>query len=371
MRFRAPQSLAAFAVLLVGSLVPGRLRAQAVQGRVLAAGDETPLAGALVQLLDTAGAVVARAATTASGGFALTAPAAGRYHVVVRQIGQAAWRSPQLALATGTTHPLTIRPAPQPYTLPPITVAARRARCDIRIDDDDLLGRLLDAAGTALGVAEAAAESGEIGFSTDTWLKRLRPDRTLEDSAATDPPGLLRWPIESADPDSLRRWGFVHRVSEVAGPVYYGPDARVLFSEWFLSSHCFEADSVGAGLVQVEFQPERRGDRAGLAGRLLIDRVSLELRTFTFEYVGLPGWVPKGVAGGEIQLRRLPAGAWVPFTWMLRAPVPVRTAHRTRLRLHGWLETGGRVTAVHRRDGRVDPDLTAALLIERERSRRY
>ena len=69
--------------------------------------------------------------------------------------------------------------------------------------------------------------------------------------------------------------------------------------------------------------------------------------------------------------RRLPACAWVPFAWRLRAPVPVRLARRTRLRLHGWLETGGRVTAVHARDGRIDPALTAALLREQERDRRY
>ena len=358
------------AALLLGCLGPVGLSAQSVQGRVLSAGDEAPVAGALVQLLDSAGTTVARAATTASGGFAIGAPGPGAYRVVVRQIGQAAWRSDVIGIQTGATHPLTIRLAPQPYTLPPITVAARRERCDIRADDDDLLGRLLDAAGTALGVAEAAAESREIGFSTDTWLKRLRPDLSPEDSTATDQPGLLRWPIESAHPDSLRRWGFVHGEHGVeAGPVYYGPDARVLFSDWFLSSHCFEADSVGREQVEVRFAPEQRGKGTGVVGRLRIDRASLELRTFPFEYVGLPGWVPKGVAGGEVELRRLTSGAWVPFAWWLRAPVPYRPAGRTRLRLHGWLETGGRVTAVHGRDGRIDPGLTAALLRERERER--
>jgi hypothetical protein len=357
------------AALLALGGSPRLLAAQAVQGRLLAQ-DDAPLGGALVHLLDSAGTIVARAASTASGGFALAAPRPGSYHVVVRRIGQAAWRSAPFTLRAGGTHPLTIRLEPQPYTLPPITVAARRPRCHVKLDDDDLLGRLLDAAGTALGVAEAAAESRDIGFSTDTWLKRLKPDLTLEDSTATDRPGLLRWPIESAHPDSLRHWGFV-RSGGPDGPVYYAPDARVLFSDWFLSSHCFQVDSSGLGLVQLQFGPARSGEPAGLVGRLLIDPVSLELRTLAFEYVGLPKWVPKGVAGGEVQLRRLPGGAWVPFAWRLRAPVPARLPRRSRLRLHGWLENGGRVTAVHGRDGRVDPALTSALVRPEERAKRY
>ena len=183
---------------------------------------------------------------------------------------------------------------------------------------------------------------------------------------------LARWPIESADPDSLRAWGFVRQppavergttVEDELGPTYYAPDARVLFSEWFLASHCFRVDE-DAGLLDLRFAPERHGDQAAIEGRLLIDRGTMELRRLEFEYVGLPRWVPKGKAGGFVELRRLREGAWVPRAWRLRAPQAVRSAGSSRLRLRGWLETGGRVTAVRTADGQLDSVSTAELLRE-------
>jgi hypothetical protein len=45
----------------------------------------------------------------------------------VRQIGQAAWHSEPLQLASGSTIPLPIRLAPYSYTLPEITVTALRS----------------------------------------------------------------------------------------------------------------------------------------------------------------------------------------------------------------------------------------------------
>jgi len=353
-------------ILIATVTILSPLSAQSVQGRLLAAPSQEPLAGALVALLDSAGTEVARAATTPSGGFALSAPRAGKYQVVVRQIGQLVWRSAPFTLAAGADYPLILRVAPRPHVLPPITVAARRTRCGVSLDDDDLLGRLLDAASTALGIAEESADAGTYRFTTDTYLKRLGADLAVVESTDTDLPGLARWPIESADPDSLRVWGFVRTPPGTdAGPVYYGPDARVLFSDWFLDSHCFEVESAGETAVEVRFEPERRGRRVDLEGRLAIDRESLELRTLAFEYVGLPRWVPRDKAGGEVELRRLGAGAWVPTTWHLRAPLPGRSTRTSRITIRGWVETGGRVTAVRTPEGGVDSVLTEELMSAR------
>lgn len=63
---------------------PAALTAQTVQGRLVAGRVEAPVGGALVQLLDSAGVVVGRAASSPSGGFSVRAPRAGTYHVLVR-----------------------------------------------------------------------------------------------------------------------------------------------------------------------------------------------------------------------------------------------------------------------------------------------
>ncbi|HEY7611927.1 MAG TPA: carboxypeptidase-like regulatory domain-containing protein [Gemmatimonadales bacterium] len=360
--------------LALVSLGAAPAAAQTVQGRVLELPDEAPVPGALIALVDTAGGEVTRGATSPSGGFVLSAGRAGRYHVLIRRIGQHPWRSPAFALAAGVTYPVTFRVDARPYELPTLMVEARRTRCGARPGTSDALGALLDAAEIALQLAKRTADERRLAFSTSTYLRALGPDLRMLDSASTGVTQLARWPIESADPDSLRAWGFVRQPSaaeratsaeQELGPTYYGPDARVLFSEWFLASHCFRVEE-DAGLLDLRFAPERRGDRAGIQGRLLIDRASMELRRLEFEYVGLPRWVPKGKAGGFVELRRLREGAWVPRSWQLRAPQAVRSAGSSRLRLRGWLETGGRVTAVRTTVGQVDSVSTAELLRERE-----
>jgi Carboxypeptidase regulatory-like domain len=360
------------AQLALVCLSAGAATAQSVQGRVVALGDEEPIAGALVALVDSAGGEVARGATSPSGGFVLTAGGAGSYHIVIRQIGQQPWRSAPFALAAGATYPVTFRMKVRPYELPTLTVEARRSRCGARPGESGPLGALLDAAEVALQLARTTSDEQRLAFSTATYLKVLDPDLRVLDSASTGVTRLARWPIESADPDSLRAWGFVRQpptterttTAEMElGPVYYGPDARVLFSNWFLAGNCFRVEEE-AGLLEVRFAPERRGDQATIEGRLMIDRGSMELRRLEFEYVGLPRWVPKGKAGGFVELRRLREGAWVPRSWQLRAPQAARSAGSSRLRLQRWLETGGRVTAVRRADGALDSVSTAELLRE-------
>ena len=137
----------------------------------------------------------------------------------------------------------------------------------------------------------------------------------------------------------------------------------MLFSDWFLADNCFRVEE-DAGVLEVKFAPERQGDQATIEGRLSIDRGSMELRRLDFEYVGLPRWVPKGKAGGFVELRRLRDGAWVPRAWLLRAPQALRSAGSSRLRLKGWVETGGRVTAVRTAEGALDSASTSELLRE-------
>jgi hypothetical protein len=88
----------------------------------------------------------------------------------------------------------------------------------------------------------------------------------------------------------------------------------------------------------------------------------MELRRLEFEYVGLPRWVPGGKGGGFVELSRLREGAWVPRAWALWAPQPVRSQGSSNLRLHGWVETGGRVTAVRTAGGDLDSASTRELL---------
>jgi hypothetical protein len=345
--------------------------AQTVQGRVLQLPAETPLSGALVVLLDSAGRDVARAATSASGGYTLAAGGAGRYQIAVRQIGWQAWLSPGFSLAAGQTHPLVLRIQAEPYELPTITVEARRPRCGIRLGDDAVVSRLLEVAQTALSLAQTTADDGAIGFSSEWYRARYTPTLELVDSASVGVGRLARWPMQSALPDTLERWGFVRTdgpgqewtdVGAARGPVYYGLDARALFSDWFLAAHCFRVDEAQGGELRVRFEPARRQERADVAGMVVLDRASLELRRIEFAYVNLPRWIPRERAGGEVRLRRLRSGAWVPYAWRVRAPVPRLVVGRAQPKVDAWVETGGWVRSVRGAGGRVDSAMTREIL---------
>jgi hypothetical protein len=351
------------AALTLEALTGAPLRGQVVQGRVLTLPGESPVAGALVTLVDTASREVARAASSQSGGFTLRARGPGKYVVVVRQIGYQPWYSASLTLSSGATYPLTLRIEPVPYALPTITVEARRPHCGIRLEDEGVVSRLLDVARTALALAEAAAASDSLSFSTVAYSARLTDMLQMAESTSTIS-RMADWPIQSADPNSLRDHGFVHSTNSIEGPIYFGPDARVLFSDWFLASHCFRVGEEERGVLPVRFAPQKRppADMVDIEGKLLIDSRTLELRRFEFSYVGLPRWVPRGKAGGTVWVQRLRGGPWVPHAWRIRAPVPAIKQARAGTRLDGWMEAGGRVTAVRGANGELDSALTRELV---------
>jgi hypothetical protein len=362
------RALAAGVALLVAAATAA---AQTVQGRVLQLPEETPVPGALVVLTDTAGHDLVRVASSATGGFTLSAGRPGRYRVTVRQIGRRTWESPPFDLAAGQTHPLVLRVDAEAYALPTITVEAQRPRCGIRLGDDELVSRLLDVAQTALALAQATADEGALGFSSEWYLARYSPTFQLVDSSSTGVGRLSSWPILGAPPDTLGRWGFVRTdgpgqhwtdVGPAKGPVYYGLDARTLFSDWFLASHCFRLEEEGGGELRVAFAPERRIRRADVTGTLVLDRASLELRRIEFVYVNLPRWVPRERAGGDVRLRRLRSGAWVPYAWRVRAPVPRVVVGRATPRIDSWVEMGGWVRSVRGPSGQVDSALTREVL---------
>jgi hypothetical protein len=360
----------AAATLAVLAVCRPDAQAQTVQGRVLQLPQETPIPGALVVLVDTSGHDVSRAASSASGGFTLAAPAPGRYVVAVRQIGWKTWQSPGFDVTSAPSAPLVLRVEAEPYTLPTITVEARRPRCGIQVGSDEVVSRLLEVAQTALALAQATADARTLGFSSEWYYAHYNAKLEMADSNGMGAGRLTSWPIQTAPPDSIHRWGFVRTdgpgqawtdVGADRGPVYYGLDARVLFSEWFLAAHCFRLEGERDRQLQVAFEPEHHGQLVDVQGRLELDRESLELKRISFSYVNLPRWVPRERAGGDVRLRRLHTGAWVPYAWRMRAPVPRLLGGGSQPKVDSWVETGGQVRSVRGPAGEVDSGLTREL----------
>jgi Carboxypeptidase regulatory-like domain len=348
--------------------------AQQVLGHAVRETDGSPLGEALIIMLDASGHETARAVTTASGGFDLRARA-GRYRLRVQQIGQRGWEMPPFDLAAEQVFRPTIRVPDQPFELVELSASARRPNCSVTLGDASLGAKLLEAAQTALALAEAEITKARWSFATQGYRRTVPVAGPTQDSVAVQG-RLAGWPIQSADPDSLHRGGFVQgdwptpgSMNERSGlgPMYYGPDARVLFTDWFLASHCISVESksgrsAGAASIIARFKPAKDTRKAAaLQGSLEFDRGSLALRSLSFQFAERPRWAPPESAGGEIHFARLPDGAWLPVYWEMRAPIPKLAGDGQSYRFFGVLEVGGRVTAIRGADGQRDPRAEAAL----------
>jgi len=333
-----------FAAVLAVCASP--LAAQGVDARVVRASDSAAVVGALVRLLDASGARVAQATTLAGGVVALRAPAAGRYSVAVLRVGQRPWRSAAITLDPGAARRVTFVVPDEPIVLEAIAVESRSA-CRASPGEGSVVADLLSEADRALTVTRLEMENHEAGFLVELYRRTQTLDGVTVDSS-TAVEGNLSWPIRSVPPEELAAHGFVRQDAPTedrpaGGQTYYGPDAPVLLSSWFLSTHCFglaRGSGADSGTVMVTFRPESPR-HVDIAGRIVLTAGTFELRRIEWRYVGLPYWVTREGAAGEMVFERLRSGVYLPSRWWMRAPVPEVGWRREVVRLWGWRESGG------------------------------
>jgi len=340
------QSWLGLAAALAACATP--LAAQGIDGRVVRASDSTSVFGALVRLLDASGAQVAQATTLAGGVVALRAPAAGRYTVTVLRIGQRPWRSEVLTLGPGAARRVTFTVPDEPIVLDAVAVESRSA-CRTSPGEGSVLADLLAQTDRALTLTRLEMERGEVRFYVELYRRTETLLGVVVDSSATVEAN-LSWPIRSVPPAELAAHGFVREDAAtperpLGGQVYFGPDAPVLLSPWFLGSHCFgltRGSGADSGTVVVTFRPEHPRN-AEIAGRIVLAERTFELRRIEWRYVGLPHWVTSEGAAGEMVFQRLPSGVYLPSRWWMRAPVPEVNWRREPVRIAGWRESGGQL----------------------------
>ena len=347
MNLRCPALLAG--VLLLG-VAP--LAGQAIQGRLVQEGSDTPVSDAVVILMDSAGIEVDRAITFGSGGFSLAARGAGRYQLRILRIGFRAWTSDRFPLSAGPPVRRVLSLAGERIALPELTVAAR-AFCTNNLDDQPVLLTVLDEARKALAATELTLRNRQRLYKVRRYVRRLDLHLRSTEERLVEGWGRGAWPVRSVGAEALERLGFVADTGGPDGPVYFGPDAAVLFSDFFMGSHCFHLeipdDSI-TGRVGLGFRPVKpRRNKPDISGVLWVDTRTLLLQTLEFRYTGLPRWASTGASGGELSFRPLGGGGFIVGAWWLRAPVPVM--HQDgRTTLSGYMMIGGEVE-----DVRIDP----------------
>ncbi len=337
---------------------PASVAGQSVSGSVVEAASATPIPGTFMVLLDATGTERARALTTRSGTFRLSAPGPGSYRIRVERIGIADVTTASFTIGDREAVSRQIRVPLSPVRLAEIEVSAE-AQCEMLEEDAVDLLSVWEEARKALEATFWTARQTYYRF--DALLSRRDLDRRGTPIGEVEFESIRLYgqrPFRSARADDLALGGWVQPAG--AGQVkFHAPDAEVLLSESFRRRHCYSLlrEIVdGQERIGVQFVPLAERRLPDISGVLWIDAQSAELRSLDFRYevLDLP-FTTDGV-GGHVEFDRLPDGAWIVRKWIIRTPIARFTRSRSfsgrrggrSMRLVGLYEEGQQVTAVWR-----------------------
>ena len=203
-----------------------------------------------------------------------------------------------------------------------------------------------------LAAREALEGAGRQDSATPSFLVR-------EWRRALDASYRLRWersdtavvrtlhPFEKPLPGNLERAGYIQR--QGWSTVYYGPDAGLLVSEWFLRRHCFTritGSGAAAGLLGLAFAPLPTTPHTDVSGVLWIDPVRNELRHVEYAWTNAPEEARAPGVGGRAEFVRLKSGGWIIQRWNIRMPHPEAGPGNG---FDGYTDQGGEVLAISAR----------------------
>ena len=320
-------------------------RAQTVRGLFSDSVSRTPIRGAFVTLVDTAGTERVRAITNQAGEFVLSAPTPGIYRIRSKRIGFHPYVSQPLALKAGETIAYDATVLPIPVPLEQVVVAGDR-QCDVEGG--------ASVAALWQEVREALAAVRWTRSAPGYWYVLRQFEREVFGSGSLggldsvwQNAGFYQVPFSSVPAEQLAANGFV--VQDESSWIYYAPEAEALLSEPFLRTHCFESKlgkGETAGLMGLMFSPARGRKLPDVTGTLWVDRQSGELRYLEFKYVQLPSGLADPRAGGRVAFMPVPTGAWIVHEWVIRMPIAQEaTASASGIpdftRVRGLRERGG------------------------------
>jgi Carboxypeptidase regulatory-like domain len=321
------RSIRLLLVLFAATLFATPASAQTVRGVVV---DEAarPVTGMLVRLvLPTGRPAAGGALTDAQGRFTLAAPAPGRYTIRGERVGYRA-ATVVVDLASGETAEVRLQAAVQAFVLPTLEVSA--ARCTVRPGEGEAAYALWEEARKALATTALLHEQRQVEYTVRTYGSELmlRSGRMRRQNA--EPSRVVGNPFHTLSPAELAAGGYVREEGDSIS--LYGPDASVLLSDEFLDTHCLYVDPerFDRQTVALAFQPVRERRPVDIQGTLHLDRRTGELREVEYEYTGLEAGGQRLLAGGTVEFRRTPTGAWVVSRWRIHSSRVVHTTDWSR-----------------------------------------
>jgi hypothetical protein len=338
-------------LLSLALLSVSRADAQVVRGEVIDSLAARAVSAAIVVLVDSADHERARALTDASGRFVIKADKPGRYRLRTLVVGYRRWESEFIVLQRGQSVERHITLGLVPVALPVLTVEAERT-CVVRPEAGLAAAALWEEVKKTLGVTQLTLDRRRYRFATVVRTKEFDRNRALQSESSQRDLDYTAFGFGSLDATELRDRGFVR--SDVGGPIYYGPDARLLVSDVFLDGHCFRVERARQpGTIGLAFEPVGDQSKPDIEGALWLDSATVSLVGLEWRYTAQPRWAREGDPGGSMEFAQLPNGAWFVRRWTLRAPIARVIAGRADTLLHGTKVREGLVVEVLTAGGEV------------------
>ncbi|MDP1890285.1 MAG: carboxypeptidase-like regulatory domain-containing protein [Gemmatimonadaceae bacterium] len=340
--------------------MPAILSAQSLQGSLLRA-DSMPAAGVIVVASRGAqDSVLARTITNGNGRYAIDV-SAGAVRLRALRIGHRPVLIGEFTLAAGARRDIRTVLPNDPIVLATVTTEASSSCRQTGAAGVNVATVYEEARKALLSTTLKSGDGDPLARLSVYGQARTIGNRPVGELELEFKEGVTVKPFQSLRPDSLAKVGYVER--DLTSYTYFAPDADVLLSELFASSHCLGlTDGKGerAGWIGLTFRPQQfKRNFVDVSGTLWLDRASNELRRMDFTFEGLPIALQRVDAGGVVEFTRLPDGIWFVNRWELL--MPRMTLPPAPPRVAGMFVRGGEVWWIKRgkdllyTNGRTEP----------------
>lgn len=342
--------------LVMGAVALGATRgnAQRLEG-IVRGPNGNPVAGVVLTARDAAGAPLGNSVSRDDGRYALYLERGGEARIAAKRTGHAREDVGSPSVAEGNIAAFDVQLNARRIELP-ASLPRGAATCDRNVRNRRVADALYEEVATAVTAARfRIGRTDVIGrWATSQYRIAKRTDDTLR-AALRRGRGSLPTPFPPVTTERLEDVGFFATVG--GDRTFYAPDLEILATDWFVETHCVRLARITEDSLVLSFLPTRqRRGFVDVAGEIVIDYPSLELRNITFRYVDLPETERESGAGGRLAFTRTAAGGWILSDWSQRTPflnffaaegntTLIRTS-MTRVDVVAHFLIGGRILAV-------------------------
>ncbi|MEO7087021.1 MAG: carboxypeptidase-like regulatory domain-containing protein [Gemmatimonadaceae bacterium] len=329
---RSLASRSAFVALIA---LPALAAAQIVQGRIIESTAGTPVAGAVISLVDSAGASLARTVSGADGRYRLNAAGATwavrAIHIGFRPLAQSIRRP-----VSGATTTVDLSLARLPALLESVNVLDQ-PRCPAAGDGAATFA-LWEQARAALLATVVAREANPATVRMVSYDRLLSStDGRIQRQTVSESTFVASQPVVSRrNANEYETLGYRDTTAERGTDRFYAPDADVLLDPAFARGHCLSlhpSDAAHAGEIGLQFSPVAGADSiVDVAGVIWIGEALRSLRSVEFRFASgrRVALGPDSTSGGGLWYHEMPNGLVLPTRWDLHVRLAVRQGLRLR-----------------------------------------